>query len=136
MIVRTTRSNSRLQYLGRIRKRRSPKRRGGRRELLNIALVLLVLLFYTKCIVNGYRIIAIIDLGATGNFISRRFVNENRIATYKKNNGYELIVVNGLRLPDVDSKTILLLLAIQRYYEEITLDILNTASYDIVLGMP
>ena len=55
---------------------------------------------------------AIIDLGATGNFMSRRFVNENRIATYKKNNGYELIAVDGLRLPDIDSKTILLLLAI------------------------
>ena len=68
--------------------------------------------------------------------MSRRFVNENRIATYKKNNGYELIVVDGSRLPDVDSKTILLLLAIQRHYEEITLDVLNTASYDIVLGMP
>ena len=79
---------------------------------------------------------AIIDLGATGNFMSRRFLNENRIATYKKNNGYKLIVVDGLRLPDIDSKTILLLLAIQRYYEEITLDILNTANYDIVLGIP
>ena len=55
---------------------------------------------------------AIVDLGATGNFISRRFVNKNRIAIYKKNNGYELIVVDGSRLPDVDSKTILLLLAI------------------------
>ena len=44
--------------------------------------------------------------------MSRRFVNENRIATYRKNNGYKLIVVNGLRLPDIDSKTILLLLAI------------------------
>ena len=79
---------------------------------------------------------AIIDLGVTGNFISRRFVNENRIATYEKNNGYELIVVDGLRLPDIDSKTILLLLIIQRHYEEITLDVLNTASYNIVLGMP
>ena len=68
--------------------------------------------------------------------MSRRFVNENRIATYKKNNGYELIAVDGLKLPDIDSETILLLLAIQRHYEEITLDILNTASYDIVLGMP
>ena len=44
--------------------------------------------------------------------MSRRFVNENRIATYKKNNGYELIVVDGLRLPNINSKTILLLLAI------------------------
>ena len=79
---------------------------------------------------------AMIDLGATGNFMSRRFVNENRIATYKKNNGYELIAVDGSRLPDVDSETILLLLAIQRHYEEITLDVLNTASHDIVLGMP
>ena len=44
--------------------------------------------------------------------MSRRFVNENRIATYEKNNGYELIVVDGLRLPNINSKTILLLLAI------------------------
>ena len=44
--------------------------------------------------------------------MSRRFVNENRIATYEKNDGYELIAVDGLRLPDVDSETILLLLAI------------------------
>ena len=79
---------------------------------------------------------AIIDLGATGNFMSRRFVNENRIATYEKNNGYELIAVDGSRLPDIDSETIPLLLAIQRHYEEITLDVLNTASHDIVLGMP
>ena len=44
--------------------------------------------------------------------MSRRFVNENKIATYKKNNRYELIVVDGLRLPDINSKIILLLLAI------------------------
>ena len=44
--------------------------------------------------------------------MSRRFVNENRIATYKKNNGYKLIIVDGLRLPNINSKTILLLLAI------------------------
>ena len=79
---------------------------------------------------------AMIDLGATGNFMSRRFVNENRIATCEKNDGYELIAVDGSRLPDVDSETILLLLAIQRHYEEITLDVINTASHDIVLGMP
>ena len=55
---------------------------------------------------------AMIDLGATGNFVSRRFVNKNRIATCEKNNGYELIVVDGLYLPDMDSKTILLPMAI------------------------
>ena len=44
--------------------------------------------------------------------MSRRFINENKIAIYKKNNGYELIVVDDLRLPNIDSKTILLLLAI------------------------
>ena len=134
--ARTARSNPRLQYFERIGKRRSPGRRGGRRELLNTALASLAPLFRTKCIVNGHRTMAMIDLGATGNFMSRRFVNENRIATCEKNDGYELIAVDGSRLPDVDSKTILLLLAIQRHYEEITLDVLNTASYDIVLGMP
>ena len=53
-----------------------------------------------------------IDLGATRNFISRRFMNRNRIATYEKNDGYELIVVDGSHLPDVDSETIPLPMAI------------------------
>jgi hypothetical protein len=77
-----------------------------------------------------------IDSGATGIFISRRFVNQNRIATCEKNDGYELIAVDGSSLPDVDSETIPLPMAIQQHHEEITLDVLDTASHDVVLGMP
>jgi hypothetical protein len=77
-----------------------------------------------------------IDSGATGNFISRRFVKSNGIATQEKNDGYELIAVDGSSLPDVDSETIPLPLAIQSHHEEIVLDVLDTASHDIVLGIP
>ena len=44
--------------------------------------------------------------------MSRKFAKRNRIATRTKENGYELIAVDGLSLPDIDNKTILLLLAL------------------------
>ena len=79
---------------------------------------------------------AMIDSGATGNFVSRSFVKRNGIATQEKNDGYELIAVDGSSLPSVDSETIPLPMAIQRHHEEITLDVLDTAGHDVVLGMP
>lgn len=79
---------------------------------------------------------AMIDSGAMGNFMSQRFVKSNGIATQEKNDGYELIAVDGSSLPDVDSETIPLPLAIQQHHEEIVFDVLDTASHDIVLGMP
>ena len=50
-----------------------------------------------------------IDSGASGMFISERFVQQHGIATRKKKNGgYELVAVDSSSLPDVDSKTMLL----------------------------
>jgi len=46
------------------------------------------------------------------------------------------MVVDGLSLSEVDSKTMPLVLAIQRHHETISLDIVNIASYDIVIGTP
>ena len=79
---------------------------------------------------------AMIDSGATGNFMSQRFVKSKGIATQEKNDGYELIAVDGSRLPDVDSETIPLPMAIQQHHEEVTFDISDMASHDVVLGMP
>ena len=79
---------------------------------------------------------AMIDSGATGNFMSQRFVKSKGIATQEKNDGYELIAVDGSRLPDVDSETIPLPMAIQQHHEEITFNISDMASHDVVLGMP
>ncbi|CAA77891.1 Reverse Transcriptase, partial [Cladosporium fulvum T-1 virus] len=92
--------------------------------------------FRTKIIVNGHKTDAMIDSGASGNFASESFVTRNRIATCKKKEGYELIAVDGSSLPSVERETIPLPLAIQRHHEEITLDVTDMASHDIVLGMP
>ena len=46
------------------------------------------------------------------------------------------MVVDGLSLSEVDSETMPLVLAIQRHHETISLDIVNIASYDIVIGTP
>ena len=92
--------------------------------------------FRTYCIVEGRRTMAMIDSGATGNFMATRFVKRHGIATREKHEGYELIAVDGSSLPDVDSETIPLPLALQRHHEEITLDVTDMASHDVVLGMP
>jgi len=53
-----------------------------------------------------------IDSGASGMFISSRFVQQNGLATRKKRDGgYELMAVDGSSLPAVDSETMPLLLA-------------------------
>ena len=78
-----------------------------------------------------------IDSGASGTFISTSFVQQHRIATqHKKNGGYLLSAVDSLALPDVDSKTMPLQLGIQQHREEIVLDVIPIARYDIVLGTP
>jgi hypothetical protein len=55
---------------------------------------------------------AIIDSGASRNFISKRLVDRYGIATRKKKKGYKLIAVDRLPLPDVNNKTILLSIAV------------------------
>ena len=70
-------------------------------------------------------------------FISTDFVRRHRIATYKKkDNGYELMAVNGLDLPRVDSETMPLPLSFLEHYEKVTLDVVPIARHDIVLGTP
>jgi transposase InsO family protein len=78
-----------------------------------------------------------IDSGASGMFISDRFVQEHGIATRKKKDGgYELVAVDGSPLPDVDSETVPLSLAFQQHHEEIVLDVVPSARHDIILGTP
>jgi len=63
--------------------------------------------------VNGdIEIYAMIDSGASRNFISKRLVDKYGIATRKKKKGYKLIAVDGSPLPNVNNETILLLIAI------------------------
>ncbi|KXL44178.1 MAG: hypothetical protein FE78DRAFT_32883 [Acidomyces sp. 'richmondensis'] len=93
--------------------------------------------FRTKIRMNSdIDIYAIVDLGASRNFISKRLVDKYGIVTRKKKKGYELIAVDGSPLPDVDNETILFSMAIQRHREEVVLDVVEIARYDIVLGTP
>lgn len=92
--------------------------------------------FRTQIIVNGHRLQAMIDSGASGNFASESFIKRHGIATQRKKEGYELIAVDGSSLPSVERETIPLPLAIQRHHEEIVLDVTDMASHDIVLGIP
>ena len=60
------------------------------------------MVFTTKAIVNGKRNSVMIDSGAGGNFILKDFVQRNRIATRKKEEGYEIVAIDGTSLLDVD----------------------------------
>jgi predicted aspartyl protease len=62
--------------------------------------------FRTPITVNGRRLYAIIDSGASGNFISTAIVTRLRIATKSKEHGYELVAVDGLALPGVIEETL------------------------------
>ena len=78
-----------------------------------------------------------IDSGASGNFISTSFVQRNGIATRrKKDGGYELMVADGSSLSVVDSETMPLILAIQQHHEKVSLDVVDMASHDVVMGTP
>ena len=78
-----------------------------------------------------------IDSRASRSFVSDNYISQNGIATRKiKDGGYGLTVVDGSALPDVDSKTMPLLLSFGEHYEDITLDIVPIARHTIVLGIP
>ena len=80
---------------------------------------------------------ALIDSGASGTFISERFVQQHGLATCKKQDGgYDLKAVDGSSLPSVDSETMPLSLVFQKHYEKVTLDIVPMAGHDVVLGTP
>lgn len=77
-----------------------------------------------------------IDSGANGCFISERFVQQHGIATRKKKARYELRAVDGSALPDVDRETDTIRLAYRQHLEDTSLDIVEMANHDIVLGIP
>jgi len=89
--------------------------------------------------INDRRLIAIVDSGATGNFISRSLAEREGYSTQKKSDAYNLIVVDGNLLSDgnerVDKETKPLSIAIQQHYKELTFNIVEMATHNIVLGM-
>ena len=88
--------------------------------------------------INGTNTIAMIDSGATGNFVSRTLVQSAGLPTRKKKEPYSLQMADGSELStgSVGEETTSLHLAIQRHREEISLDVVGMATYHIILGMP
>ncbi len=56
--------------------------------------------FTTPVKVNGRRFTAMVDSGATGNFMVRALVEKEDYSTQKKPDVYNLVIVDGNPLPD------------------------------------
>ena len=95
--------------------------------------------FQTSINVNGHRLTAMIDSGATENFMSQKLISKTGFATQRKKDAYDLTVIDGSPLLNedgrVDTETIPLPVAIQHHHEELIFDIVRMATHDIVLGM-
>jgi len=96
--------------------------------------------FITSVKVNGRRFIAMVDSGATGNFMVRALVKKEGYSTQKKPDAYNLVIVDGNPLPDenerVNKEIKPLSIAIQQHHEELIFNIVRITTHDIVLRMP
>jgi hypothetical protein len=83
---------------------------------------------------------AMVDSGATGNFISAEWVYQHQIQTQRKNQPYYLTVADGSEMPTNEGRVALetkpLRVVSQQHHMTITFDVLRLATYDIILGMP
>ena len=88
--------------------------------------------------INGERTVAMIDSGATGNFISKDLVRSTDLPTRKKKQQYDLQMADGSTSSTgrVDEETFSLPVAIQRHHEEITFDVVGMATHHVILEMP
>jgi hypothetical protein len=96
--------------------------------------------FTTSVKVNGRRFIAMVDFGATGNFMIRALVKKEGYPTQKKPDVYNLVIVDENSLLNknerVNKETKSLSIAIQQHHEKLIFDIVGMVTHDIVLEMP
>jgi hypothetical protein len=89
--------------------------------------------------VNGRRTVALLDTGATANFISKSFAGKTRISLQKKKQSYQLTVANGEGMPNskgITYETTPIRITIQQHNEVLKFDVLEMATHDFILGMP
>ena len=88
--------------------------------------------------INGDRIRALIDSGATANFVSPRVVSEHGWETRVMDQAYPLLLVNGEETPEgrVQVETCPLSMNAERHSEKIVLDITEIGKHEVILGMP
>ena len=90
---------------------------------------------------NGpQKVIAMIDSGATGNFVSEDLAKRKEFPRTRKKDPYDLFVVDRSTLLDrggrVEEETIPLQTRIYQHQEELQFDIVRMASHEIILGIP
>ena len=78
---------------------------------------------------------AMIDSGATNNFINESFIKQNFIKTKPKSTPLTVKDIAGRKLGMVD-KQVTLKIRMANHEEEITLNVIGTGKHPVVLGLP
>ena len=95
--------------------------------------------FQTSINVNEHRLTAMIDSSATENFMSQGLIERKRLSTRKKDDSYDLIVIDENSLSSenerMNTETKSLSIAIQRHHEKLIFDIVRMTTHDVVLRM-
>ena len=88
--------------------------------------------------INGQRTVAMIDSGASGNFVSKTLVQSIDLPTRTKKDYYRLQLIDGSSLSagKVDEETFPLPMSIQRHHEEFAFDVVEMATHNVILGIP
>ena len=90
--------------------------------------------------INGRRTEAMVDSGASGNFIAAHFVKQHDMPTRQHPQPYQLHLVDGKPMSKnkgwVKEQTRSLPIVIGKHHEELCLDIVAIPRYDVILGIP
>ena len=95
--------------------------------------------FQTSINVNEHRFTAMIDSNATENFMSQDLIERKRLSTRKKDDSYDLIVIDENPLSNenerMNTETKSLPVTTQRHHEKLIFDIVRMITHDVVLRM-
>ena len=90
--------------------------------------------------IGGRFIRAMIDSGATGNFMTAKVATENGFRTLQKGDPYSLFTVDGKPITGghsiVRQETSRLRMYIEGHEEVISFDLIPLGSHKVILGMP
>jgi hypothetical protein len=94
-----------------------------------------VTLFFSD---TSIQTLTMIDSGATGSFIDRKFVSIHNIPTLTKKNPYKLNVIDGCEVVSsmVTHNTTPIVFQVKNNYEHICFDITELGRYPVILGIP
>jgi hypothetical protein len=81
--------------------------------------------------------IAMVDSGASGNFINKDFVEKYKITKTKKKNKERIKVIDGRHIANrVIEYECLIRMYINEHVEELYVDVMSLGRHDLVLGIP